>query len=854
MQLDLELYREQVEVEPGIAISFIDVAPERPLHTIILIHGFGGNATQWQYQIETFAHQNHVIAIDLRGHGGSARPESGYDMERLIVDITAVLDQLLIRQKIVLVGHSFGVALATEFAVRYPERVSHLVLIAGAGEYAIRLPYKLAFRLPEMVLSAAQPLVNNFVFASLTSMKQMYIHNLRTWDGWDKFPQLEMPTLVILGNRDQVLPQEVYQRVADLVPQRTSEVLNVDVSAHMVMLERRDAVNRAISRFVESSYLGDQSPRWRTRFEADSRGSLLRERPWLAYYETNVPATIHVPNQPLSRLLHRAARRFPNRTAVISHGVKLSYRSLLDEVLRFANALQALGISKRSRVMLLLPNSPQMIIAYYGILEVGAIVVLGNPLAEEEEIIRQAQLVEAEILVTWEGNASLAIVLREQTSVRQVVFTGGKDYIPWYLRSWMYLIGKTGDEEHNRVPGKGAISWWSLLRQHSPVAVNVEVHATDTAVIQFTSGTSGLPKGVMLSHQNLMANALQTRAWFSDAKDGEETFLSITPISHVYGMTAAMNLPISQGAVMVLLPRFQIDELLGVIKKYEPSYFPGFPSLYVAMNNHPDVRKYNVGAVRTYLSSGAPLPIEVEEAFEKLTKASLVESYGLIEASPLTHISPLYGRDKIGSMGLPLPSTEARIVDLETRRPLPPGQIGELLVRGPQVMQGYWRDQESTSAVIDELGWLSTGDIARMDDDGYFQIISRSQEMWRSADGDHTIYPRDIEEIIYELPSVKEVVVVIFAGWPVAFVRLKNNAQITSNTVIAYCRRRLPSRHVPRRVIFVKDFSRNLIGRVLHRELVEEYGTEIEVSSGSVGQHLQGLAAADEELSAAIST
>ncbi len=816
MQLDLELYREQIEVEPGVTISYIEVAPERPLRTFVLIHGFGGNAKQWQYQIDTFAQQNHVIAIDLRGHGGSARPNSGYEMERLVADIAAVLDQLSILQKIVLVGHSFGVAIVTEFAFRFSERVSYLVLIAGAGEYVLTKLYRLAFRLPEIMLEAAQPIADNYVDASLISLKQMYRNNLRSWQGWDKFPQLAMPTLVILGNRDQVLPQEAYQRVADLVPQESSEVVNVDVSAHMVMLERRDAVNRAISRFVESSNPIARAPRWRARFDTDSRGSLLRERPWLAYYETGVPATIHVPMQPLSRLLHRSARRFPNNTALISPGIKMTYRSLQEEVLRFANALRGLSVSKHDRVMLLLPNIPHIVIAYYGVLEIGAIVVMGNPLASEGEVIHQAQLVEAKVLVTWEGNNDIVKAVREQTAIQHVILTGQKDYMPWYRRLWMDLQpkSKVADEW---IPNGELITWWSLMRQYTPEEVDVDVNAADTAVIQFTSGTSGAPKGVMLSHKNLLANVLQARAWFSDASDGDETFLSVTPISHVYGMTAVMNVPISEGSVMVLLPRFQVDELLESIKKYEPSYFPGVPAMFVEMNNQPNVRKYNVGAVRTYLSSGAPLPMEVEEAFEKLTRAKLIESYGLTEASPLTHITPLKGRDKVGSMGLPLPSTEARIVDLETRRPLPPGQIGELLVRGPQVMQGYWRDQESTAVAIDALGWLATGDIARMDSDGYFQIISRSQEMWHPSDGESAIYPRDIEEIIYELPSVEEVAVVLFAGRPVAFVRLKNKAQISANTIIAYCRRRLPEEHIPRRVVFVNDFQRNIVGKVLRR-------------------------------------
>jgi long-chain acyl-CoA synthetase len=844
MQLDLELYREETQVEPGVTISYIDVAPERPLRTFILLHGFGGNATQWQYQIETFSQYNRVLAIDLRGHGQSSKPDSGYEMDRLVADIMVVLDHLNLRQQVILAGHSFGVAVITELAWRYPKRFSHAILIAGAGEYNIRGIYRLAFRLPESVLTIAQPWVSNFVDASLPAMKQMYWRNMRNWRGWDKFPQLGMPVLVILGNKDRVLPQEAFERVAELVPSQSSEVISVDVSAHMVMLERREAVNRAISRFIESSVMNQQMPRWRRRFESDSRGSLLRERPWLAYYETKVPATIHVPEHTITSLLTRAARRFPRRTAVTSANGKLTYSALLNQSLRFANALRDLGLQKGSRVMLLLPNVPQLIIAYYGTLAAGCVVVMGNPRATEEEIIHQNQHAEVEILVTWTANAALATAVREQTPVQYIIYADDKDYQPWFHRLWTTLTQANGPADNARgVPGS-SYGWRKLLHQHSPEPVNSEVDAWDIAIIQYTSGTSGSPKGVMLSHKNLLANTLQVRAWLSDARDGQETFLSVIPITHIFGLTAVMNVPVSQGAGMILLPRFRVDEVLEAIKKFEPSYFPGVPAMYVALNNHPHVRKYNVQSIRACLSSGAPLPIEVEEAFEKLTKARLVESYGLTEASPLTHSTPLYGRDKVGSMGLPLPSTEARIVDLESRRPLPPGQVGELAVRGPQVMLGYWRDDEATKAAIDELGWLYTGDIARMDEDGFFQIISRSQEMWHSENGDD-IYPRDIEEIIYELPAVSEVIVAIIAGRPVAFIHRKDNAQITTATITAYCRRRLPAAHVPRGVIFVTEFPRTLIGKVLRRELVDEYEDHLEAGAGGVGRYLPGL---DESL------
>jgi long-chain acyl-CoA synthetase len=369
----------------------------------------------------------------------------------------------------------------------------------------------------------------------------------------------------------------------------------------------------------------------------------------------------------------------------------------------------------------------------------------------------------------------------------------------------------------------------------------VKVDPNETAVIQFTGGTTSTPKGVTLSHRNLVANIMQTRSWLPEARDGQEVVLCALPFSHVYGMTTGMNLAVSTGASMILLPTFDTEEVLEHIRKYRPTLFPGVPAMYVAINNFPGVRRFNIRSINACLSGAAPLPIEVKEAFEKLTKGKLVEGYGLSEASPVTHANPIYGRNKTGSIGIPLPNTEAQILDLRTGKPLAAGQIGELVVRGPQVMTGYWQDEAETAAVLDKDGWLHTNDIARMDEDGYFQIISRRQDMWTGED-ERPAFPRDVEEVIYELPEVREVVIVALANRPIAFVSVKDKAQLPAKTIIAFCQRRLPPDQVPRLVIFVKDFPRSFIGKVLRRELVASYHHQISVEepagAGSVGEHL----------------
>ncbi|MCB8946932.1 MAG: alpha/beta fold hydrolase [Ardenticatenaceae bacterium] len=840
MQLDLELYREEAQVEGDVRISYIRIAPERPLHTILFVHGFGGRARQWRYQIEEFAIHNEVIAIDLRGHGSSSRPGHGYEMERILADIMAVLRHCDVNRPIVLAGHSYGVAIATEFAWRYPERVSRLILIAGAGEYSILPAYKVMFRLPEALLRLLQPVANRVMDASLYALQELYLNNMRRWRGWDKFPELKPATMVILGNKDRVLPQSAFERVAELVPEG-SEVINVGVSAHMVMLERRDAVNRAIERFLDGGTAVPTYSRWRSDADTGGRGGLSAERPWLASYETAVPPTIDIPRLPLTRLLDRAWRRFPNRPAIRFMGRTLSYRSLSAQAARFANGLLSLGVKKGTRIMLLLPNMPHLVIAYYGTLRIGGIVVMANPLDPAQELVRQANASGAEVLVTLGRFGETAVRIKAQSSVRHVIYASISDYLP--LTKKLAASVMPGPRAADKPPNPDVSSdfvWQRWLRKFRPQPPKVELRAEDTAVIQFTSGTTGKPKGVVLSHYNLVANTMQVRLWLTDVRDGQEAMLCVVPFSHVYGMTSAMNLAVSIGSSMILLPRFDTEEVLHTIRRTKPTLFPGVPAMYVALNNFPGVRKFGIDSIRACISGAAPLPIEVKETFEKLTKGTLVEGYGLSEASPVTHANPINGRHKVGSIGLPLPSTEARIVDLKTGRPLAIGQIGELVIRGPQVMRGYWEDESATHGIIDKEGWLHTNDVARMTEDGYFQIISRRQDSWQGEDK-ALAYPRDVEEVIYELPEVREVVVVGVANQPIAFVSLKEKKRVPAKTIISFCERRLPPSQVPRLVIFVKDFPRSFIGKVLRRELVSQYQQQIMAEGGSVGQHLAGL-------------
>jgi long-chain acyl-CoA synthetase len=820
MDIDLDLYRHEIRVSsnPLIRLSAFDISPERPQRTIVFIHGFGGKAEQWQYQMQKFAMDNRVIALDLRGHGLSDKPTIGYDMPRLQLDLETALTQLKVSTPFVLVGHSFGGAIVTDYALNHPDHVEKLILIATAGEFRLNPLFKLGLSLPMSVLRLIGPFTRSWLHAPPHALKPFYLQNLSQWSGWEKFAGLQAPTMVIRGHRDIVFDRPLFEKVAKSIP--GAEDVDVRVSGHMVMLERRAAVDRAIASFIE----GESKKSWRDSSfvtPKSSRDDLKRERAWLNQYDDGVPYTVDVPRIPAQYLLRSSVRRFPNRPAVYFEGAKLTYRKLNHEANRFANALLAQGVGRGARVALLLPNVPQMVVGYYGALKAGSVVVLMPPMIEPEEVIRQVKEAEASVLVTLSTWSGLARQIQAETKIPHVVLTDPADYLPLPK----YLISRW---RNRGLKLTGALHWNRWLAQQTTKSPTVEVNPEDLAIILFTGGTTGLSKGVMLSHRNLVANALQTRHWLPNAEAGRERFLCVVPFFHSYGMTAALNVPVSIGAAMILKAQYQVLDVLKSIKKFKPTIFPGSPSMYVAINNFRGVRKYGISSIKACISGSAPLPVEVQEAFEKLTKGKLVEGYGLTEASPITHANPLGKNRRIGTIGVPLPSTQAAVVDLKTAsKEVQPGQIGELAIRGPQVMMGYWKDEAATKEVLTHDGWLLTGDVAQMDEDGFCRIIARKADMWYPEKaGKEPAFPRDVEEVIYEIPQVKEVAVVAVAGHPFAFV-IAGKEKPSAESILAYCTRRLPPHLVPRFVIFMDEFPRTFIGKVLRRELAKRYGKQI---------------------------
>ncbi|MDI6770688.1 MAG: alpha/beta fold hydrolase [Anaerolineales bacterium] len=822
MDIDLELYRREVHIssQPLVRLSAIDISPDHPQRTLVFLHGFGGRANQWVYQLQQFSLENRVIALDLRGHGQSDKPPSKYNMAQILDDLRVALNVLGVNpqttgasDKIVLLGHSFGGSVAAEFAAKWPERVDRLILIATAATYKLNPFYRFLLHLPLWFLKFVEPFTRAWLSAPAHVMKPWYWNTLTKWKGWEVFHSLSVPTLVIRGHRDLVFERPMFEEVTRTIP--GAEESDISTSGHMVMLERREAVNRAIERFLA----GETQKSWREDAQTPSgqgREALRHERPWLAHYEAGVPYTIGIPRVPVHHLLRSAVRRFPRNTAIVFEGSRMTYRHLNREVNRFANALLGLGLDKGARVVLLLPNVPQMVVGFYGTLKTGAVAVFIPPMTDPEELVRQVRESEASLLVTLTAWAGLAQQVQTKTNLPHIVLTDGADYLSLPKR----MISRWRNRDLT-IPGAIRYRRWLAGQdRHSPA---LAVSPDDLAVIQYTGGTTAEAKGVMLTHRNLVANTLQTRQWMPNAHEGNERALSVLPFSHIYGLTTALNVPVAFGATMVLKPQFKVLDILKAVKRYRPTIFPGVPNMYVAINSFRGVRKYGIGSIKACISGSAPLPVEVQEAFEKLTRGRLVEGYGLTEASPVTHANPLDGMRKMGSIGIPLPSTEACVVDLvRGRKEVPAGQIGELAVRGPQVMLGYWKNPAATARCLTGDGWLLTGDVAQMDADGYFRIIARKAEMWYPTKPGKPAFPRDVEEVLYEVPQVKEAAVVAIAGQPIAFV-IAQRERPTAESLIAYCQRRLPKELVPRLVIFSDDFPRTFIGKVLRRELAKRY-------------------------------
>src|SRR5262245_3224342 len=557
--------------------------------------------------------------------------------------------------------------------------------------------------------------------------------------------------------------------------------------------------------------------------------SAYADRPWRRHYDPGVPPTLTCPETTLPELLLDRAAQHPQRPAVIFYNRVLSYRRLADAASRCAAALAGLGVRPGDRVALLLPNTPQFVIVYYGALLAGAVVVPTNPLYVGAEIERQLADAGAKVIVTLSKFLPTVQAVRERTALEHVVVTNIKEYFPLVLRLVFTVAKERRDGHRVRAPRDGRTHWLpELLRRAPGQPPTVPRSPDDLAVLQYTGGTTGTAKGAMLTHRNLIANLAMARAWQPEPPPrprGYGAVMGVVPLFHTYGMSQVMNVALLNGDAMVLVPRFEPLLVLKAIRRHRPNAFPGVPTLYTALNNYPGVEKVDTRCVDVCISGASALPVEVKRRFEELTGAKLVEGYGLSEASPVTHCNPVRGESRSGSIGLPFPDTDAAIVDQESGRTLQPvGAVGELVVRGPQVMRGYWNRPEESAAVL-RGGWLYTGDVARMDEDGYFWIVDRKKDVIIS--GGLNVYPREVEEPLYTHPKVREAVAV---GLPderwgemvKLYVVLKPGQSATERELLDFCRERMAAYKVPKAVELRSELPKSMIGKVLRRALREE--------------------------------
>ncbi|MGG0812733.1 long-chain fatty acid--CoA ligase [Paenibacillus alvei] len=549
------------------------------------------------------------------------------------------------------------------------------------------------------------------------------------------------------------------------------------------------------------------------------------EKPWLRHYPQEIDPTYDYPRHNVAQFLIDAAREYPKRPALEFMGKRLSYEQLLEECCRFANALVRLGIGSKERVAIMLPNCPQTVIAYYGTLMAGCIAVLTNPLYKERELAIQLSDSGAAAIVTLDVLYPRVRAVQARTQLRHTIVTSIKDYLPFPKNVLFSLKMKKNVQAAGVKYDDHVHAFAPLLKSVPPKFICAEVDGeNDLALLQYTGGTTSTPKGVMLTHRNLVANTMQSAAWFYKVKRGEEIFLGALPFFHVFGMTILMNLCTLCRGMNVLVPKFEASEMLQIIHKLRPTVFPGAPTMYISLINHPDTNRYDLSSIHTCISGASSLPLEVQEKFEALTGCVLIEGYGLTEASPITHANLLWGKRKNGSIGIPFPDTEAKIVDSYTGEELPQGEVGELIVRGPQVMKGYWNKPEETVTALRD-GWLYTGDLGRQDEEGFFSIIDRKKDLIIA--GGFNIYPREVEEVLYEHPSVKEAVVVgvpdAYRGETVkAYIVTRAGAQVTEDELNVWCRERMASFKVPRQYEFRSELPKTIAGKVLRRMLLEE--------------------------------
>jgi len=550
-----------------------------------------------------------------------------------------------------------------------------------------------------------------------------------------------------------------------------------------------------------------------------------QDKPWLKFYEKGVPDTISYEEICMPDILDRTAREFADKSAITFQGYSLTYRQLKEMVDRFATCLADFGINQGDAVAILLPNLIPCVVAYFSILKIGAIAVMNNPLYTDRELEHQFNDSGSKALITLDLLANRMIDLRSKTKIKQIVYTSIGDYLPFPKSLLFPLIAKKKKLAADVKEAPDVFKWKDCIAKYPQRPPAVQLGFEDVAMYQYTGGTTGVSKGVMLTHANLSKQVQQLEAWFPQFEKGMQTVLGALPYFHVFGLSTAMNFAVHTGASQVLVPRPQPEPLLEAIGKFKPTFSALVPTMYIGMLNHPDLKKTDMSCIRGAFSGSAPLPVEVIHEFERITGAVIVEGFGLTETTPVTHINPFGGVRKVGSIGVPISDTECRIVSLDDGvTDMPIGEPGELIIKGPQVMKGY-KDMPDETANTLRNGWCYTGDIAKIDEDGYFYIVDRKKDMIIS--GGFNIYPRDIDEVFYEHPKVQEACAI---GIPdprrgenvKVFVVLREGQTATQEELIEYCKTKLAAYKLPTEIEFRKELPKTNVGKILRKQLRAE--------------------------------
>ncbi|MCM2980513.1 long-chain-fatty-acid--CoA ligase [Niallia circulans] len=557
------------------------------------------------------------------------------------------------------------------------------------------------------------------------------------------------------------------------------------------------------------------------------------EKRWLKLYPDQIAKNVYYRADTLPQLLKYAANEYPKHKAIHFMGKEMTFKTLYKKTLQFAAYLQHLGVKKGDRVAVMLPNIPQTVISFYAILQAGAIAVPVNPLYQEREIEFIMKDSGAKVIITLDMLYNRVERVMKQTDLEHIIVTSIKDYLPFPKNIiYPFIQAKEQGKPPTITSSNSTHLFTQTLKSKESVLKEVPINfEEDIAILQYTGGTTGFPKGVILTHQNLVANTSMCRQWLYKMEKGKEKMLAVMPLFHVYGLMTVLVLSVMEVYKMILVPKFDASGLLKTIHKQKPTVFPGAPTIYIGLMNHPDISQYDLSSIKGAISGSAPLPVEVIEKFEEKTGGKIVEGYGLTETSPVTHVNFLWDNEIVkGSIGVPWPGTDAAIFSLESGEILPVGEVGELAIKGPQVMKGYWNNDEETNKVLKD-GWLLTGDIAYMDEKGYFYIVDRKKDIIIA--GGFNIYPREIEEVLYEHPAVMEASVVgvkdPYRGETVkAFIVLREGMTVTEEELNQFMRRKLASFKVPRIYEFREELPKTAVGKVLRRQLKKESEEENE--------------------------